>query len=236
MTERGSGALTRSASHLAIANSALHWRDGVLDIAFDEWTAPLPTRIRGSVRVAAGTPLSDVYALDAAARHCWRPLAPRAPVEVELSSPHLRWRGDGYVDCNWGAAPLEEDFSAWQWSRAHGLDGEAGAEVHYDVLTRAGESRGVSLRFDRNGAATMPPPPWRPIASTAWGVTRRVRSATTPRLTRTLEDTPFYARSWLKAQARDRLSDIVHESLSLDRLRSPFVRAMLPFRMPRRLL
>ena len=47
----------------------------------------------------------------------------------------------------------------------------------------------------------------------------------------TLEDTPFYARSVLVNG-----SDLtMHESLSLDRFRSPWVQVMLPFRMPRTL-
>jgi len=50
---------------------------------------------------------------------------------------------------------------------------------------------------------------------------------------RTLTDAPFYARSLLDAQWLGERVDVMHESLSLDRLRSPVVRAMLPFRMPR---
>jgi carotenoid 1,2-hydratase len=48
-----------------------------------------------------------------------------------------------------------------------------------------------------------------------------------------LEDTPFYARDLLHGYYDGEPADIVHESLSLNRLRSPVVRAMLPFRMPR---
>ena len=51
---------------------------------------------------------------------------------------------------------------------------------------------------------------------------------------RTLEDTPFYARSVVSARFADASHDWVHESLSLDRFANPLVRLMLPFRMPRR--
>jgi carotenoid 1,2-hydratase len=47
----------------------------------------------------------------------------------------------------------------------------------------------------------------------------------------TLEDTPFYARSVLRSSAAS--GAIMHESLDLDRFKSAWVRALLPFRMPR---
>jgi carotenoid 1,2-hydratase len=50
---------------------------------------------------------------------------------------------------------------------------------------------------------------------------------------RTLEDTPFYARSVLQTRLLGQDAIAVHESLSLDRFRNPIVQAMLPFRMPR---
>jgi carotenoid 1,2-hydratase len=50
---------------------------------------------------------------------------------------------------------------------------------------------------------------------------------------RTVEDTPFYARSLLTDGASSP-AHVVHESLSLERFRSPWVQSMLPFRMPRR--
>jgi carotenoid 1,2-hydratase len=55
-----------------------------------------------------------------------------------------------------------------------------------------------------------------------------------PRLIRTLEDAPFYSRSDVAARQNGQMARIVHESLDLDRLVSPIVKAMLPFRMPRR--
>ena len=50
------------------------------------------------------------------------------------------------------------------------------------------------------------------------------------KLRETLEDTPFYSRSRIEVPG----GLAVHESLDLDRFSSPVVRAMLPFRMPRR--
>ena len=54
-----------------------------------------------------------------------------------------------------------------------------------------------------------------------------------PRVRETLEDTPFYSRSMIEGRYEGEWATIIHESLSLDRLRSSLVRAMLPFRMPR---
>ena len=51
---------------------------------------------------------------------------------------------------------------------------------------------------------------------------------------RTFEDTPFYARSYLRSTLRGERVRPVHESLSLARFQHPLVRLMLPFRMPRR--
>jgi len=53
------------------------------------------------------------------------------------------------------------------------------------------------------------------------------------RVVRTLEDTPFYARSELQTSLGGRRMVALHESLSLERFKSPMVQAMLPFRIRR---
>ncbi|MEY3572351.1 MAG: hypothetical protein RJA77_266, partial [Pseudomonadota bacterium] len=55
----------------------------------------------------------------------------------------------------------------------------------------------------------------------------------TPHRVRTLEDTPFYARGMVEADLLGERVVAMHETLSLPRLRSPIVKAMLPWRMPR---
>ncbi|MFO1057934.1 MAG: hypothetical protein U1E53_13325 [Dongiaceae bacterium] len=77
MTERGAAALRRDASALAIGRSALHWDAGGLTIEIDEVAAPLPVRIRGTVRVHPTALNRRGFTLDAAGRHRWRPIAPR---------------------------------------------------------------------------------------------------------------------------------------------------------------
>jgi carotenoid 1,2-hydratase len=60
------------------------------------------------------------------------------------------------------------------------------------------------------------------------------RSAQPARLISTLEDAPFYSRSQIAHLIDGEKAVSVHESLDLDRFAKPVVKAMLPFRMPRR--
>jgi carotenoid 1,2-hydratase len=232
MTERGRRSLQRSADDLVIAASRASWTGRGLEIDIHERAAPVPEPICGRI-VAPAAGLAEVYALDESGRHCWRPFAPDARIEVSFKAPALSWRGRAYVDANWGAEPLEDAFSSWNWSRAHAADA---AIIHYDVTTRGGAARSLSLRVSEKGAerqADAPPALVQP--PTLWRVPRLVRGGDAPaELVETLEDAPFYARSRLRAPIGGTSAEIFHESLSLDRLRSPIVRLMLPVRMPRR--
>ena len=233
MTERRRTALARTADTLAIGPSNLSWEDGTLVIRFDEIAAPIPSRVRGTVRLRPTAVIGAAFDLDGGGRHLWRPIAPRAEVEVTLERPACTWRGQGYFDTNGGDEPLERGFRAWDWSRAHRLEDTL---IFYDVARRSGEDASLALRIDRRGAleAIAAPPPF-PLPATFWRVARAARGEgeDAPRLRETLEDAPFYTRSALEGRYGGQRADIVHESLSLDRLRSPLVRAMLPFRMPR---
>jgi carotenoid 1,2-hydratase len=79
-------------------------------------------------------------------------------------------------------------------------------------------------------------PPAAPLPGTFWRVARGTRSDTQQpaAVIRTLEDTPFYARSIVSARLLGSSVIAMHESLSLQRFRSPWVQALLPFRMPRK--
>jgi carotenoid 1,2-hydratase len=83
----------------------------------------------------------------------------------------------------------------------------------------------------------FPPPPRVRLPTTLWRVARETRADAghMPILRETLEDAPFYARSVLETRLCAEGATAVHESLSLDRFRAPWVQAMLPFRMPRAL-
>ncbi len=234
MTERGEESLVQEVSRLTLGPSNLTWDGDGLLIAFDEITAPLPRRLKGTLRLRPEALGADIFALDGAARHRWRPIAPRARVEVRLDHPDLAWRGEAYFDTNWGDEPVEDAFRFWTWSRGHVGDE---AMIFYDVARRDGERAGLAMRIGRQGEMTpLAPPPLTSLGPTFWGMTRPARAdiEAPPRRIRTLEDAPFYTRSAFEAGQGGRPARVVHESLDLDRLRAPVVRAMLPFRMPRK--
>jgi carotenoid 1,2-hydratase len=236
MTERGRAGVQASASTLAIGPSALTWDGDALTVDIDEIAAPIPRRVRGRIRLHPSALTGQTYTLDGAGAHRWRPYAPCARVEVELTHPALRWSGAAYFDANAGDAPLEDAFSAWDWSRAH-LRGGNETAVLYEAARRDGGHTSLALKFDAAGNATaFEPPPRMTLPSTRWRVARATRSdtATPAYVDQTLEDTPFYARSVLATGLLGEEVTAVHESLSLDRFRSGWVQALLPFRMPRR--
>ena len=233
LTERSGRSLARSRSRLGIGPSALSWEGGVLTVQIDELTSPFPSRLRGTVRVHPAALPGRRFALDAAGRHVWTPIAPCARVEVALERPALRWNGSAYFDANAGSEPLEAGFRSWDWSRAELRRGTA---VLYDAVRRDGSTRLLALRFDPDGRVENfePPPPFR-LPATGWRVARGTRADVGhgAAVVETLEDTPFYARSLLRTHLLGERATAVHESLSLDRFRTRWVQALLPFRMPR---
>jgi len=234
LTERGRGDLHRERSALRIGPSALAWDGSTLSLLIDEVTVPLPSRIRGTVRLHPTALCRYAATLDAEGRHRWRPLAPCARVEVALERPSLRWSGMGYLDSNEGDAPLEDAFVRWSWSRARL---RRGTGVLYDVARRRGGPLSLALRFDPSGtvASFAAPPPF-DLPRTFWriGRTTRVDSGQSATVRETLEDGPFYARSLLASHLLGEPVLAMHESLSLDRFAAPWVQILLPFRMPRR--
>jgi carotenoid 1,2-hydratase len=235
LTERGKSAVARGARDLAIGPSSMEWDGTDLRIAFDEVTSPVPTRLRGRVRVRPLEVMGEVFSLDAAGRHTWSPIAPVATAEVDLESPDLRFRGAAYVDSNMGEEPLERAFSSWSWSRS-ARAGETA--VTYDVRRADGSGALIAKVFGAGGEARdLGELQSMPLGRTRWGVDRSIQvdAATSPRLIRTLEDTPFYARSLASASFGGKLSTVVHEALSLDRFKQGWVRFLLPFRMRREL-
>jgi carotenoid 1,2-hydratase len=228
MTERGRRRLERSPEALRIGPSAIAWRNETLVVDIDERCAPWPRRLRGRLRLWPQAFTQATFELDAAGRHRWSPIAPRARIDVAFDDPALRWQGSAYLDANDGDAALDADFDDWTWSRTALADG--GTAIHYDVQRHDGSTLALALDVGADGRitpATMPP--LQTLPRTGWGIDRPARGAST--LARTLEDGPFYARSLL---TRADGSHAVHESLSLARFRQRWVQALLPFRMPRR--
>ncbi len=231
MTERPRDAVSRASNLFTVGPSHLAWDGHSLVIHIDEITVPIPRRLRGTIRVVPTASKQQVFTLNESGNHRWWPIAPCARVQVALDAPQLRWQGDGYFDMNLGGAPLESGFVDWQWSRGATRDG---AVILYEALRRDGSRVDLAMSFDPHGRMqTFEPPALHTLKPTGWRVGRAVRSEDAPRVLKTLEDAPFYARSVISAKLLDEPVTLMHESLSLDRFRMPIVQAMLPFRMPR---
>ncbi len=235
MTERGRASVRRDASTLAIGPSSLRWDGTTLVIGISETGVPLPRPIRGEVRVTPGALTGFSATLDDAGRHRWRPMAPRAQVEVMLDQPSLRWSGTGYLDSNDGDEPLEAGFRRWDWSRAV-LAGDETA-ILYDTFPRAGAERGIAIHIARNGVVTpIASPPLVSLPRTKWRLPRFTRAEDgAAQVARTLTDAPFYARSVLQTRLLGDRAEAIHESVDLARFAAPWTQFMLPFRMPRAL-
>jgi len=235
MTERSARGLTRSAEQLRIGPSSLRWDGSELVADIDERCTPLPTRMRGRISIRPEPLTAHGLRLDAAGRHRWLPLGPISRVRVSMEQPAVSWEGEGYLDSNTGDEPLERGFADWDWSRAALPDGRC--VVLYHTRDHAARERRLALEFDSTGALrdSEPPPP-QPLATTpVWRVPRSTLAASgsDARVLRTLEDTPFYARSLLQTELAGERVTAVHESLSLSRFERRWVQTLLPFRMPR---
>jgi carotenoid 1,2-hydratase len=233
MTERGARQVEREQSVLSIGPSTLCWTGDAMQIAIDEVCAPLPRRLRGSIRLMPAALCNRSVALDAAGMHRWSPIAPCARIEVSLSDPALAWSGSGYLDSNSGAGPLEDAFETWSWSRASAGDRTL---VLYDIKERDCSAHTMALQFDARGTVQDTEiPPRAALPSTAWRLPRQTHAdaAQDVRVVKTLEDGPFYSRSLLSTRLLRSTAPAIHESLSLDRFRSRWVQCLLPFRMPR---
>lgn len=249
MTERGRRTLQRDGEHIAIGPSRALWDGTALTIAFDEIAVPVPKRLKGKVRVIPSAITTQAYAIDGQAQHHWWPIAPVADIEVTLSHPALSWKGHGYCDSNWGSHPLENAFERWDWSRAR-LCERPGAAILYDAVhrpppqdTASGtgpvfpRTRTLALHIDEKGhAEPFEPGPRRDLGRGFWGVQRysQADAGHDVAIRKVLEDSPFYARTVLDTTLLGERVEAVHESLSGDRFKTSIVKAMLPFRMPRR--
>jgi carotenoid 1,2-hydratase len=233
MTERGTKDLSRGADFYQLKDSRLSWDGNGLTIVVNETTAPVPSALRGTIKLYPSIETSHVHTLDPAGRHMWRPVAPKARVELAFTHPGLSWAGDGYFDTNSGPEPLERAFRRWHWGRTHRTDD---VRLFYDVEARDGAHIRAAFHVAHDG--TVQPCEGLPIASLPhgfWGVGRTgwADAGAAARVIKTLEDAPFYLRSAVRAPLYGEDCVMMHESLDLNRLRTPLVRAMLPVRMPR---
>lgn len=235
MTERRQSTLSRDATTLTIGPSSLSWNGSALTLELDEIGVPLPQRVRGRIRLMPTALNERSFTIDSAGRHHWMPIAPTARVEVDLTHPASRWRGHGYFDTNAGIEPIAGAFQSWDWSRADIPDG---AVTLYDTVEASGARRSIATRFRASGGnEDFAPPPRMALPGTLWRVNRSTQAEQgAASVVKTLEDTPFYARSVLKSRLFGQEIVAMHESLAATRLDTNWVRMLLPWRMPRRFI
>jgi len=239
MTERGASACERDRDYFKIGPSRITSSPQGLRFQIDEVANPLPRRLQGEVFVEKGIAWQpDVFSLSADAAHRWGPLQPRARIEVALTRPKLRWQGWAYVDSNEGDEPIDRGFSDWDWSRAHLPDGSTA--VLYEVRspgTQAQIANLLALRFISGQAPqAFAPGSRQSLGRTGWGIPRHSfqEGKKAARLHRSLEDTPFYARSVIRANVLGHEVLAMHETLDASRFASGWVQSLLPWRMPRK--
>ena len=234
MTERGVQQCHRDAQQFTIGPSRVRWDGDTLVIDIDEVGMPLPHRVHGQVRVHPPALFNFSTPIDAQGRHRWGPIAPSARVEVKLSQPAQSWKGQGYLDSNEGDEPIDRSCREWDWSRSPLKDGSTA--VIYDIQgqTPPGDKL-LALRFTPQGEVLpFDAPPRQTLPATMWRIQRRMRSEGPVQVAEQLEDTPFYQRALLHSSLLGEDVHSFHESITMSRLVSPVVQAMLPFRMPRR--
>ena len=235
MTERSARSVRQSETALTIGPSAIHWDGDDLVVTVDEWTVPIPSRLRGTIRLSPITRPGTVFALDDGDRHGWWPVAPTARIAVDFTAPALRWEGSGYHDVNAGSEPLEDGFRMWDWSQADLPNGD-GTVILYNAECRRGGALSLALLIGADGGVEPLPPPERvSLPRSSWQVVRQTRSEDpqSTRVVATWEDSPFYTRSRVQQTLLGHTVTAMHESLMLDRFANPIIRMMLPFRMPR---
>ncbi len=233
MTERGRRHSSRDASRFVIGPSELSWNGSSLNIRVKEVGSPIPHKIVGNIRIEPLHLFNFSTPIDPQHKHRWGPLAPAARIEVNLEEPAQQWKGTAYLDSNEGDEPIENAFQDWDWSRSLMRNGSTA--VLYDMRYKNQERAMLALLFDSQGNVEHFEAPARQVLPlTGWRVSRGIRSSTPVEISEQLEDTPFYQRAILKSELLGETVSSFHESLSIPRLVSPLVRAMLPWRMPRR--
>ena len=234
MTDRGRAALRQSRDTFEVGPSKMHWNGRQLVIEIDEIGAPpMVTRVKGRITLTPAAVTDTEVALTPDGQHIWRPFAPTAHIEVDLTQGN-RWQGHGYFDANFGTAALEADFKTWSWGR---YPTQAGATCFYDAVRRDGSTLALGLTVARDGTAqVIEPPPLTPFSRTLWALKRETRAdaGVRPRQVMPMLDAPFYSRSLVETQLFGEKTTGVHEALDLTRFSKPWLKPMLAMRVPRR--
>ncbi|WP_431299494.1 carotenoid 1,2-hydratase [Tabrizicola sp. BL-A-41-H6] len=234
MTDRGRPALRQSRDTLQVGPSSMHWNGRQLIVTVDEIGAPpMVTPVRGTITLTPQAITETEVLLTPDGRHLWRPFAPTATIEVNLSQGH-RWQGHGYFDANFGSAALEADFRFWTWGRYPLKDR---AVCFYDATRLDGSTLALGVEIDARGQVReIAPPPLTKFRRSLWQVRRETRAdaGVTPRQRLNMLDAPFYSRSLVETCIDGEKTTGVHEALDLTRYRQPWLKPMIALRVPRR--
>ena len=235
MTDRGRGALKTTADTFTVGPSSMQWNGQEVVIDIDEVSSlPLISRMRGRVTLTPSAITNVELPLTTDGAHIWRPFAPVSRIKVDLEATGWQFDGHGYFDANFGARPLEHDFSYWTWGRYPTSDG---ATCFYDAERRDGTTLEAAVAFDAQGQARHISAPARtPFKRTLWALRRETRAdaGTTPRQIKAMLDAPFYSRSVVETHINGERTQGVHEALDLNRYANPLLKPMLAVRVPRR--
>lgn len=234
MTDRGRSALRQSRDTLGVGPSRMRWTGRDLVIEVNEWGAPpLVTPVRGRITLTPTAITGVEVALDPDGRHLWRPFAPVARIDVDLTQGH-RWQGHGYFDANFGTRALEADFARWSWGRFPLSDGAA---CLYDATRHDGSHLGLAVRvFPDGDVREVEAPPLTRFRRTPWLLRRETRAepGTRPRQRLAMLDAPFYSRSLVETRLWGETTVGVHEALDLTRFARPWLKPLIALRVPRR--
>lgn len=234
MTERTWHQSAAIEGGIRVGPSQMQWVDDKLVVDIDEWTNPLPRRLRGRIEITPESLTRTGYVLHTNGRHVWWPAAPLGRASVTFSHPGFAFSGSAYIDTNFGDEPLEAGFDYWDWSRAE-HPGTRPHDITYHLRQRDGAERTLALhRGDDGQLQQVPPPAIQTIKRSAWFVDREICADGNVAAVKTLEDTPFYARSRVTINDNSNDHVVMHEALSLKRFSARWVQTLLPFRMPRR--
>lgn len=234
MTERQAASVQRTNREFHVGPSSVSWNGEHLSYRIRERCTPFAQALRGEILVYPGAACDLAVDLDGRGRHLWTPWSPHARVQVRLDAPGWNWDGTAYLDANSGDEPLERAFHSWDWSRTE-RPGLAGAtRLHYEVQRRSGDDSLFAFDVNQQGeVSAVPADPVEAQRRTGWGLQRYPRCGHIIDRVQSYEDTPFYSRTLLRGELAEEIT--VHERLSMDRFVKPWVRTLLPFRMPREL-
>jgi carotenoid 1,2-hydratase len=243
MTERGRKQLTRNEIMFQVGPSDLHWDDEEgLTINFEEVSVPfppndfLPKKLKGKIRLKPKFVTDQIFDIDDRGEHKWWPIAPSSDISVKFEEGGFPdWAGEGYLDSNWGTEPIEDCFDYWNWARGESADGTT--TLIYDTYLQNGHRDILALSFDADGTVThFDAPAKSSLGTGVWGVQRLGHhdKGHRPKLIEVYEDGPFYTRNQIETHLNGSKTRMMHESLSGKRIGKNWVKALLPWRMPRK--